>query len=73
VVNRGKAQAVEAIIYATRIEYFLKNKKFLEAKAQIDKFNICREVMGRVSSVGSPESRVVEALEKMIEQWRAKV
>jgi len=73
VVNRGKAQAVEAIIHATRIEYFLKNKNLLEAKAQIDKFNICREVMGRVSSVGSPETRVVEALEKMIEQWRAKV
>ncbi len=73
VVKRGKSQAVEAIIHATRIEYFLENKNLLEAKAQIIKFNKCREVMGRVSSVGSPEARVVEALEKMIEQWRAKV
>jgi len=73
VVSRGKAQAIEAIIHATKIEYFLENKKLLEAKTQIYKFNKCREVMERVSSVGSPEARVVKALEKMIEQWRAKI
>jgi hypothetical protein len=73
VVNRGKAQALEAIIYATKIEYFLENKKMIEAKTQIYKFKECREIMRRVSSVGSSEARVFEALEKMIEQWRAKV
>ena len=73
VLNRGRAQAVEAIIHATRIEYFLEKKNLLEAKAQINKFNECREVVGRVSLIGSQEVRVVEALEKMIEQWRAKV
>jgi hypothetical protein len=73
VVSRGKAQAVEAIIHSTKIEYFLENKKLLEAKTQINRFNKCREVIGRVSTVGSPEARVVEALESIIEQWRAKV
>ena len=73
VVSRGKAQAVEAIIHATRIEYFLKNNNLLQAKVQITKFNKCREVMGRVSSVGSPEARVLEVLEEMIERWRVKV
>ncbi len=73
VVSRGKAQAVEAIIHATKIKYFLGNKKLLEAKTQITSFNKCREVIGRVSTVGSPEARVVVALETIIEQWRAKV
>jgi hypothetical protein len=73
VVNRAKYQALEAIIYATNIEYFLNNKKMIEAKTQIYKFNECREIMRRVSSADSSEARVFEALEKMIEQWRAKV
>jgi hypothetical protein len=72
VMNRGKAQAVEAIIYATRIEHLLKNKNLLKAEAYIIKFNGCRKVIERVSSVGSPEAKVLEVLEILIENWRIK-
>jgi hypothetical protein len=71
VFSRGKAQTIEAIICATRIEYYLKNRKSVEAEYHIDRFNKCKQVILKVSPQGSPETRIVEALEKLIDRWRA--
>jgi hypothetical protein len=71
VFSRGKAQTIEAIIRATRIEYYLKNRKSVEAEYHIDRFNKCKQVILKVSPQGSPETRIVEALEKLIDRWRA--
>jgi hypothetical protein len=71
VFSRGRAQAIEAIIHATRIEYYLKNRKLVEAKDHIDRFNRCKRVVLKASSQDSPETRTVEALERLIDHWRA--
>ena len=71
VFSRGRAQAIEAIIHATRIEYYLKNRKLVEAEDYIDRFNRCKRVVLKVSSQDSPETRTVEALERLIDRWRA--
>jgi len=69
--SRGRAQAIEAIIHATRIEYYLKNCKLVEAEDYVDRFNRCKRVVLKVSSQDSPETRTVEALERLIDRWRA--
>jgi len=71
VFSRGRAQAIEAIIHATRIEYYLKNRKLVEAEDYIDRFNRCKRVVLKVSPQDSPETRTVEALERLIDRWRA--
>ena len=71
VFSRGKAQTIEAIIHATRIEYYLKNRKLVEAEDYIDRFNRCKRVVLKVSPQDSPETRTVEALERLIDHWRA--
>jgi hypothetical protein len=71
IFSRGKAQAIEAIIHATRIEYYLKNRKLVEAEDHVDRFNRCKRVVLKVSSQDSPETRTVEALERLIDCWRA--
>ena len=71
VFSRGRAQAIEAIIHATRIEYYLKNRKLVEAEDHVDRFNRCKRVVLKVSSQDSPETRTVEALERLIDRWRA--
>lgn len=71
VFSRGRAQAIEAIIHATRIEYYLKNRKLVESEDYIDRFNRCKRVVLKVSPQDSPETRTVEALERLIDRWRA--
>jgi hypothetical protein len=71
VFSRGRAQAIEAIIHATRIEYYLKNRKLIEAEDHVDGFNRCKQVILKVSPQDSPETRTVEALERLIGRWRA--
>ena len=71
VFSRGRAQAIEAIIHATHIEYYLKNRKLVEAEDHVDRFNRCKQVILKVSPQDSPETRTVEALERLIGRWRA--
>lgn len=71
VFSRGRTQAIEAIIHATRIEYYLKNRKLVEAEDHVDRFNRCKQVILKVSPQDSPEKRTVEALERLIDRWRA--
>jgi hypothetical protein len=71
VFSRGRAQAIEAIIHATRIEYCLKNRKSVED--HIGRFNRCKEIILRVSPQDSSETRTVEALERLIDRWRAQI
>jgi hypothetical protein len=71
VFSRGRTQAIEAIIHATRIEYYLKNRKLVEAEDHVDRFNRCKQVILKVSPHDSPETRTVEALERLIDRWRA--
>jgi len=68
--SRGKAEAIEAIIHATRIEVFSREGRLDEVERLIKRFAECKAVIERVSAPESVETRVVRALEKMIAAWR---
>jgi len=71
--SRGRAEAIEAIIHATRIEVFSREGRLDDVERLIKRFTECKVVVERVSAPESVENRVVGALEKMIAVWRAKV
>ena len=70
--NRGRAEAIEAIIHATRIEIFSKEGRLDDVEKLIKRFAECKDVVERVSAPESIETRVVGELEKMIALWRGK-
>ena len=70
VFSRGRAEAIEAVIHATRIRVFLERGCLGDAEILYNKFADSKGVVGRVSSPHSAEARVVEALEGLIEGWR---
>jgi len=70
--SRGRAEAIESIIHATRIEVFSKEGRLEEVERLIKRFAECKDVVERVSAPESVETRVVGELEKMIANWRGK-
>jgi hypothetical protein len=68
--SRGRAEAIEAIIYATRIEVFSKEEGLGDVERLIKRFAESKGVIARVSAPDSVEARVVGELEKMIAVWR---
>jgi hypothetical protein len=70
--SRGRAEALEAIIHATRIEVYSKEGGLDDVEKLIKRFAECKNVVERVSAPESVETRVVGELEKMIAIWRGK-
>lgn len=70
--SRGRAEAIEAIIHATRIEVFSKVGRLGDVERLIKRFAVCKDVVEKVSAPESVETRVVGELEKMIAIWRGK-
>ena len=63
--SRGKAEAIEAVIHATRIEVFSKEGGLDDVERLIKRFAECKDVVERVSAPESVETRVVGELEKI--------
>jgi len=70
--SRGRAEAIESIIHATRIEVFSKEGRLEDVERLIKRFAECKDVVERVSAPESVETRVIGELEKMIAIWRGK-
>jgi hypothetical protein len=70
VYSRGRAEAISAIIHATRIEVFSREGRSDDVERLIKRFAECKVVVERVSAPESVEHRVVGALDKMITVWR---
>ncbi len=71
--SRGRAEAIEAIIHATRIEVFSREGRLDDVERLIKRLTECKVVVERVSAPESVENRVVGALDTMIAVWRGKV
>ena len=67
--SRGRAQAIEAVIHATRIEYLFRAGKAQEGEALVRRFAVCKDVVGRVSTPDSAEGLVIAELERLIRAW----
>lgn len=70
--SRGRAESIEAIIHATRIEVFSKVGRLDDVERLIKRFAVCKDVVEKVSAPESVETRVVGELEKMIAIWRGR-
>ncbi len=70
VFSRGRAEAIEAIIHATRIKVFASCEDEAVVERLIKRFNECKGVVNRVSPPGSVEARVILELERLIAEWR---
>ena len=68
--NRGRAQAIEAVIHATRIEHLYTNGRVEEGEELVRRFGVCKDVVGRVTTPDSVEERVIRELERLIQGWR---
>jgi len=71
VFSRGVAEAVEAVIHATRVKAFRKQGRHVDALEMEEKARECIGVVRRVSAGGSPEAETVDRLERMLERWRS--
>jgi len=70
VFSRGRAEAIEAVVHATRIEEYIRLGHLSDAEKLNKKFNECKGVVEKVSTLDSAELRVVLALENLIKGWR---
>lgn len=71
VFSRGVAEAVEAVIHATRVKAFRMQGRHGDVRALEEKARECIGVVRKVSAGGSPEAETVDRLERMLENWRS--
>jgi len=71
VFSRGVAEAVEAVIHATRVKAFHMQGRHEDADALEEEARMCMDVVRRVSAGGSPEAETVDALDHMLGGWRS--
>jgi hypothetical protein len=67
VFNRGQAEAIEAVIHATRVKAFKDNP--LKSAFYLKKIHNCHSVIRRVSPEESTETEVVEIIKQLIDSW----
>jgi hypothetical protein len=71
VFSRGVAEAVEAVIHATRVRAFHMQGRHGDALGLEEKTRECIGVVRRVSAGGSPEAETADRLERLLERWRS--
>lgn len=69
VFSRGRAQAIEAIIHATRIKSFHSENRIQEVKTLLELVEWCFNVINKVSHPDSNALKVVTSLKELFEQW----
>ena len=69
VFSRGRAEAIEAIIHATRVKVFQAQSRYEKVDGLLKRINDCINVITRVSVDGSPEMQVVEELDRLMIKW----
>ena len=72
VFSRGRAEAIEAVIHATRIKVFQSERKITEVGELLEKLESCFNVIKRVSSEESAEVKVMKSIQGLLEKWGIK-
>jgi len=70
--SRGRAQAVEAVIHATRVKAFSEQGRAAEAWELLRRMEECAATVRRVSQPGSPEYVAVDRLDEITRSWGLK-
>ena len=69
VFSRGRAEAIEAIIHATRIKVFHAEKREDKVKELLEKMTASFDIVIRVSDSSSAEVKIVQILKSLLGQW----
>jgi len=69
VFSRGRSEAIEAIIHATRIQVFNEESRDSEVQKLVDEVKGNLDVIRRVSKDGSQEIEVAEKILSLIKKW----
>ena len=72
VFNRGRAEAIEAIIHATRIQTYIEKGDTQHLQHFVQLYEEAKSVINRVSSLHSSEAAVIQTLDALINSWRKK-
>jgi hypothetical protein len=72
VFSRGRAEAIEAVIHATRIKVFHGENQRKEVTTLMEKLDYSLKVIDRVSGKDTPEMIVAEKIRDIIEHWGIK-
>ena len=69
VFSRGRAEAIEAIIHATRIKVFQSENQDDNVKGLYDKMTESFNIILRVSGSSSAEVKIVQILKSLLDKW----
>jgi hypothetical protein len=69
VFSRGRAEAIEAVIHATRVKVFQEQRMVREVRELTEMIARCAETVRRVSPVDSPEGRAMVELYRIMADW----
>jgi len=69
VFSRGRAEAIEAIIHATRIKVFYAEKREDKVKELLGKMTASFDIVIRVSDSSSAEVKIVQILKSLLGKW----
>jgi hypothetical protein len=69
VFSRGRAEAIEAVIHATRVKVFHSERRNAEVGELLEKLEACLSVIKKVSSEESGEMKVARTINKLLEKW----
>ena len=71
VFSRGRAEAIEAIIHATRIKVFHRENQEDKIKELFEKMTQSFNIISRVSDSSSAEVKIVQKLKSLLGKWGA--
>ncbi len=69
VFSRGRAEAIEAVIHATRVKVFHSEGREAEVLRLTERLKTCFDVINRVSSKESAEAGVMKSIKGLLEEW----
>lgn len=69
VFSRGRAEAIEAVIHATRVKVFQAQGRLGDVRALTERITGCAETVRRVSPEDSPEGRAITELYRIMRSW----
>lgn len=72
VFSRGRSEAIEAIIHATRIKVFHEDNRDKKVQELVEKVKECIATINKISSEGSAEAEVAITLVSLIKKWGVK-
>jgi uncharacterized protein len=73
VFSRGRAEAIEAIIHATRVKVFHTENHEDKVKEFIEKMVQSFNIISRVSDSSSAEVKIVQILKSLLEKWGVEI